>query len=56
MKSETKNLTKSLTIVAVVSIVAITICCLTALGCNPRISIEKEKIEVNTDSNSNLTQ
>ena len=56
MDSELKSLTKSLTIIAVIAIVAITICCLTALGYNSRISIEKEKIEVSTVSNSNLTQ
>jgi len=44
---------KSLTIVSVTAIMAIMICCLASLGCNTKITIEKEKIEVTTN-NSNL--
>lgn len=43
----------SLTIVCVVAILSIMICCLAALGYNSRISIEKEKIEVDA-TNFNL--
>ncbi len=44
---------KSLTIVSVMAIIAIMICCLASLGCNTRITIEKEKIEVSSQQNSN---
>jgi len=40
------------TIVAVVAIIAIAICCLATLGYNSKISIEKEKIEVATNTTS----
>ena len=46
--------TISLTIVAITSIVAIMSCCLSALGYNSKVTLEKEKIEVST-TNSNLT-
>ena len=46
----------SLTIVAIVAIISIMICCLAALGYNSKVSIEKEKIEVDASiSNSNLS-
>lgn len=45
--------TISLTIVAITSIIAIMICCLSALGYNSKVTLEKEKIEVST-TNSNL--
>lgn len=53
-----ENLTKSINFfafVSVIAIIAMAICCLAALGYNSRISIEKEKIEVDTTSNFNLT-
>ncbi len=43
----------SSTIVSVTAIIAIAICCLAALGFNSKVSIEKEKIEVSTNSNFN---
>lgn len=46
----------SLTIVALVAIIAIMICCLAALGYNSKMSIEKEKIEVESKSNFNQTK
>lgn len=46
---------KSSTIVSVIAIIAMATCCLAALGYNSRISIEKEKIEVNA-SYSNQTK
>ena len=45
----------SLAIVCIVAIISIMICCLAALGYNSKISVEKEKIEVNTQSDFNLT-
>ena len=42
----------SLTIVASTAIIAIMICCLSALGYNSKVSIEKEKIEVSTNATS----
>lgn len=53
-----ENLTKSINFfafVSVIAIIAMAICCLAALGYNSRISIEKEKIEVDTTSIFNLT-
>lgn len=53
------SLTKSIissTIVSIVAIISIMICCLAALGYNSKVSIEKEKIEVSTDSDSNQTK
>jgi hypothetical protein len=47
---------RSSTIVSVIAIVAMAICCLAALGYNSKISMEKEKIEVSSESNSNLTK
>lgn len=56
MKKDLKNLVASLTIVAVVAIIAMMICSLAALGYNSKITMDKEKIEVNTsNSDSNLS-
>ena len=55
MKESTNKLIVSFTIVAVVAIVSIMICCLAALGYNSKISMEKEKIEVESESNFNHT-
>ena len=52
-----ENMAKSIrssTIVSVVAIISMAICCLAALGYNSKISMEKEKIEVSSNSNSNL--
>ena len=46
----------SSTIISVIAIVAMAICCLAALGYNSKISMEKEKIEVSSNSNSNLIE
>lgn len=54
-----ENMAKSInssTIVSIVAIVSIAVCCLAALRYNSRISIEKEKIEVSANSNSNPTE
>ena len=53
MKDAMSRTVRSLTIVAVISILAIMVCCLAALGYNSKISIEKEKIEVDSHSNFN---
>ncbi len=53
MKENTNKLIVSFTIVAVVVIMSIMICCLAALGYNSKISMEKEKIEVDATSNFN---
>ena len=45
----------SSTIVSVVAIIAMAICCLAAMSYNAKITIEKEKIEVNA-TNSNLSK
>ena len=50
MKDNLSKTVKSFTIVAVISILAIMVCCLAALGYNSKISIEKEKIEVESQS------
>lgn len=55
MNESLKKSIQSSTVVSVVAIVAMAICCLTALGYNSKISVEKEKIEVNA-SYSNLTK
>ena len=54
-----ENYTKaiySLTIVSIVAIIAIMICCLSAMGFNSKVTVEKERIEVSTSNttNSNL--
>ena len=55
MNESLKKSIQSSTVVSVVTIVAMAICCLAALGYNSKISVEKEKIEVNA-SYSNLTK
>ena len=45
----------SSTMISIIAIIAMAICCLSAMRYNAKISIEKEKIEVATNSNSNLT-
>ena len=55
MNESLKKSIQSSTVVSVVAIVAMAICCLAALGYNSKISVEKEKIEVNA-SYSNLTK
>ena len=50
-----KSLDKSInssTIVSVIAIIAMAICCLAALGYNSKISVEKEKIEVSSNTTS----
>ena len=44
----------SSTMISIIAIIAMAICCLSAMRYNAKISIEKEKIEVATNSNSNL--
>ena len=56
MKSCMNKIIISLTIVAVIAIISIMVCCLAALGYNSKISIEKEKIEVDSQSNFNQKQ
>ena len=53
MDKTNQNMVFSLTIVAVVAILSMMVCSLAALGYNSRISMEKEKIEVDTTSNFN---
>ena len=55
MEKANQTMVFSLTIVAVVEILSMMVCSLAALGYNSRISMEKEKIEVNA-SYSNLTK
>ena len=43
----------SLVTVSVISIISIMICCLATLGYSSKISVEKEKIEVVSESNFN---
>ena len=47
MNESLKKSIQSSTVVSVVAIVAMAICCLAALRYNSKISVEKEKIEVN---------
>ena len=42
-----KKSIQSSTIISIVAIIAMAICCLAALGYNSKVSVEKEKIEVN---------
>lgn len=51
MKSLDRSINSS-TVVSVVAILSIAVCCLAALGFNSKISMEKEKIEVSTNSTS----
>ena len=53
MKSCMNKIIVSFTIVAVIAIISIMVCYLAALGYNSKISIEKEKIEVDSQSNFN---
>lgn len=46
----------SSTIVSIVAIIAMMICCLAGLGYNSKISIEKEKIEVNANYSNQTKQ
>jgi hypothetical protein len=55
MKENFNKIFFSWAIVSIVAIISIMICCLAALGYNSKISIEKEKIEVNSQSNFNQT-
>lgn len=43
-----KKSIQSSTIISIVAIIAMAICCLAALGYNSKVSVEKEKIEVNS--------
>ena len=52
--SDLKSIIISFTIVSIVAIISIMICCLAALGFNSKFKLEKKKIEVNSESNSNL--
>ena len=56
MKATNDKMVVSLTIVAVTAIISIMVCCLAALGYNSRVSIEKEKIEVNSSYDFNQKQ
>ena len=53
MKTTNDKMVVSLTIVAVTAILSIMICCLAALGYKSRMWVEKEKIEVNSDTDFN---
>ena len=53
MKESLNSMVISLSIVSVVAIVSIMICCLAALGFNSKVTLEKEKIEVDSTSNFN---
>ena len=50
MKSSFNKMIISFSVVSVIAILSIMICCLAALGYNSKISIEKEKIEVDSQS------
>ena len=53
MKRNMDKIIISFTIVSVIAIISIMVCCLAALGYNSKVSIEKEKIEVDAQSNFN---
>ena len=53
MKENFTKLVYSLTIITVILVFGITACCLAALGYNSKITMEKEKIEVDPQSNFN---
>ena len=53
MKSNMNKIIISFTIVSVNAIISIMVCYLAALGYNSKVSIEKEKIEVDAQSNFN---
>lgn len=52
MKENFNKIIISFAVVSVVAIICIMICCLSALGYNSKVSIEKEKIEVEAQSTS----
>ena len=56
MRDSLNSMVFSLSIVSVVSILSIMICCLAALGFNSKVTLEKEKIEVDTTSYFNQTK
>ncbi|MBR2705190.1 MAG: hypothetical protein IKE91_06960 [Clostridia bacterium] len=53
MKSSFNKMIISFSVVSVIAILSIMICCLAALGYNSKVSIEKEKIEVDSQSHFN---
>ena len=53
MKSNMNKIIISFTIVSVIAIISIMVCCLDDVGYNSKVSIEKEKIEVDAQSNFN---
>lgn len=53
MKGNMNKIIISFTIVSVIAIISIMVCWLAALGYNSKVSIEKEKIEVDAQSNFN---
>ena len=53
MKSSFDKMIISFSVVSVIAILSIMICCLAALGYNSKVSIEKEKIEVDSQSHFN---
>lgn len=53
MKRNMNKIIISFTIASVIAIISIMVCCLVALGYNSKVSIEKEKIEVDAQSNFN---
>ena len=53
MRDSLNSMVFSLSIVSVVAIVSIMVCCLAALGFNSKVTLEKEKIEVDSTSNFN---
>lgn len=56
MRDSLNSMVFSLSIVSVVAILSIMICCLAALGFNSKVTLEKEKIEVDTTSYFNQTK
>ena len=56
MRDSLNSTVFSLSIVSVVAILSIMICCLAALGFNSKVTLEKEKIEVDTTSYFNQTK
>ena len=56
MRDSLNSMVFSLSIVSVVAILSIMICCLAALEFNSKVTLEKEKIEVDTTSYFNQTK
>lgn len=54
--SDLKSIIISFTIVSIVAIISIMICCLAVLGFNSKVTLKKEKIEVDTTSYFNQTK